>query len=81
MNLLTTDPNTILTDMLAPLVPLFFVLMVLGLVAVVMAIAYFIRVWSVQSATLKMQKDIADIKRLLEKESPVPKSNQNDTIA
>lgn len=81
MNLLTTDLNTILNDMLAPLVPLFFALMILGLVAVVMAIAYFIRVWSVQSATLKMQKDIADIKRLLEKESPAPKSNQNDTIA
>lgn len=55
-------PTNALNDMLASMAPLIILSLILGLIATILFIGHMVRVWYVQSATLKMHKDIAAIK-------------------
>lgn len=58
-------PTNALNDMLASMAPLIILSLILGLIATILFIGHMVRVWYVQSATLKMHKDIAAIKNHL----------------
>ena len=66
LDLISTDNLTdSLSDMLQPLMYLFSALTIVRVLACIVFIAHAIRSWRVQTATLQMQKDIADIKEQL----------------
>ncbi|MNR24344.1 hypothetical protein D3C85_1414180 [compost metagenome] len=71
-------PTNALNDMLASMAPLIILSLILGLIATVLFIGHMVRVWYVQSATLKMHKDVATIKDLLLKQAqqqPLPQQS------
>ncbi len=45
--------------------PLVILFIVIGTIAFIVMVAYLVRLWLVQSATFKMQKDLAEIKEHL----------------
>lgn len=59
MNRTSNDPFFDLFQSLAPIAVIFFII---GIIAFAVFIAYIIRIWLVQTATLQMQKDLEDIK-------------------
>lgn len=66
LDLISTESLTdSLSDMLQPLMYLFSALTIVSVLACIIFIAHAIRSWWVQTATLQMQKDIADIKEQL----------------
>ncbi len=67
---MNADPTEAINQILSPLAPLFIALLIASLIGTVFFIAYTLRLWKVQSATLQMQKDIADIKHHLTNNAP-----------
>ena len=64
-------PSEALSDALQPLIFIFSALTIVSVLIGLAFIVHAIRSWRVQSATLQMQKDIADIKEQLRKAKPV----------
>lgn len=70
-------PSEALSDALQPLIFIFSALTIVSVLIGVAFIVHAIRSWRVQSATLQMQKDIAEIKEQLKnqaKPAVAPKS-------
>jgi hypothetical protein len=68
LNALTNGSTSLIPESLITTITIgFIVLNVLGLLFLVAYIAGLMRKWKVQSAVLHMQKDLADIKVLLQK--------------
>lgn len=74
-------PANALNDMLASMAPLIILSLILGLVATILFIGHMVRVWYVQSATLKMHKDVATIKDLLLKQAQQQSLPQQPPVA
>ena len=65
-------PSLIPESLVTTLTVGFIVVNVLGILFMIFYVISMIRKWRVDSATLHMQKDIAEIKEILSKQSPAP---------
>jgi hypothetical protein len=62
---MNTTSNDLFFDLFQSLAPASVMFFIIGIVAFAISIAYTIRLWLVQTATLQMQEDLRDIKNYL----------------